>query len=292
MWGGLLRLIGIKSLVLLLHEGGQQTPPNSPPTGCANFTGPVDARSSAGPAARVRHRGLRPHAPVLHLPLPNRHGQPVVVTSAGSNGQLVTDIDFTLDKRTRRFAEISGVENGSDRWRRRPPTRHWSTRRPRRSPTSTAPRWRRSPTGSSDRSARPITRTPTAAQESPLGDVIADAQLAWTQSAGAQIALMNPGGIRADLRSSGGEARPGHLRRGVHGPAVQQPGGHPDLHRGTAQGGAGAAVRRLRRADHPADPADLGRLHLHLRHDPGRRRPRAQHAAGRHARSTRRRPTG
>src|SRR6266511_1461667 len=36
--------------------------------------------------------------------------------------------------------------------------------------------------------------------ESPLGDVIADAQLAYTkQAAGAQIALMNPGGIRTSL---------------------------------------------------------------------------------------------
>ena len=45
--------------------------------------------------------------------------------------------------------------------------------------------------------------------ESPLGDVIADAQLAWTKSDGAQIALMNPGGIRADFdaeASAGGEA--------------------------------------------------------------------------------------
>ena len=37
------------------------------------------------------------------------------------------------------------------------------------------------------------------AGESPLGDVIADAQLAATRGAGAQVALTNPGGIRADL---------------------------------------------------------------------------------------------
>ncbi|WP_291428054.1 bifunctional metallophosphatase/5'-nucleotidase [Deinococcus sp.] len=35
--------------------------------------------------------------------------------------------------------------------------------------------------------------------ESPLGDVIADALLAATRNQGTQIALMNPGGIRADL---------------------------------------------------------------------------------------------
>jgi 5'-nucleotidase len=44
--------------------------------------------------------------------------------------------------------------------------------------------------------------------ESPLGNLIADSQLAATTSAGAQIALMNPGGVRADLTfasSPGGE---------------------------------------------------------------------------------------
>ena len=61
-----------------------------------------------------------------------------------------------------------------------------------------------------------ITRTANAAQESALGDVIADAQLAYTQSAGAQIAFMNPGGIRTDLtfaNSPGGEA-PGQVTYG------------------------------------------------------------------------------
>jgi len=51
--------------------------------------------------------------------------------------------------------------------------------------------------------------------ESPLGDVIADAQLAYTRTAGAQIALMNPGGIRASLAyaPSGAEA-PGQVTYG------------------------------------------------------------------------------
>jgi 5'-nucleotidase len=61
-----------------------------------------------------------------------------------------------------------------------------------------------------------ITRTANPAGESPLGDVIADAQLAYTQTAGAQLALMNPGGIRTDLsfsNSPGGEA-PGQVTYG------------------------------------------------------------------------------
>lgn len=49
--------------------------------------------------------------------------------------------------------------------------------------------------------------------ESPLGDVIADAQLWFTQAAGAQIALVNPGGIRGPIlygATSHGEA-PGQV---------------------------------------------------------------------------------
>lgn len=47
--------------------------------------------------------------------------------------------------------------------------------------------------------AADLTRAATPAGESVLGDVIADAQLAAGQAAGAQLALMNPGGIRADV---------------------------------------------------------------------------------------------
>ena len=52
--------------------------------------------------------------------------------------------------------------------------------------------------------------------------------LAYTQVAGAQIAFMNPGGIRAEprLRATPPAARrrAGDVRRGLHGAAVQQPG--------------------------------------------------------------------
>jgi 5'-nucleotidase len=47
-----------------------------------------------------------------------------------------------------------------------------------------------------------LSRTPNNAGESPLGDIIADAQLAATSSAasgGAVIAFTNPGGVRTDI---------------------------------------------------------------------------------------------
>jgi 5'-nucleotidase len=65
-----------------------------------------------------------------------------------------------------------------------------------------------------------LTRNASALGESALGDVIADAQYVATQPAGlggAQLAFMNPGGIRADLLfgaiSSGGE-QPGEVTYG------------------------------------------------------------------------------
>jgi 5'-nucleotidase len=44
-----------------------------------------------------------------------------------------------------------------------------------------------------------LPREENAAGESPLGQVVADAQLAATVAAGAQLALMNPGGLRTGL---------------------------------------------------------------------------------------------
>ncbi|HEU5473288.1 MAG TPA: bifunctional metallophosphatase/5'-nucleotidase [Actinophytocola sp.] len=226
----LLRLLGIKSMVLLVHEGGQQNPPPpvQDPSDCANFTGPI-AQIVAG---------LRPEYGLVvsghthrfySCALPNSSGANSVVTSAGSNGTLITDIGFTLDRRTRQFASISArnviVENGvrlpdgswardaSGNFIRNPDLVDASTR-------TIVDKYRTAVAPIANRVVGAVTgdisRAATPAGESALGDVIADAQLAYTASAGAQIALMNPGGIRADFSfafSPGGEA-PGQVTYG------------------------------------------------------------------------------
>src|SRR6266566_4429862 len=61
---------------------------------------------------------------------------------------------------------------------------------------------RRSPTGRPDRSARRCRARPTRPARAPLGDIIADAQLAATSTeanGAAVIAFTNPGGIRTDI---------------------------------------------------------------------------------------------
>jgi 5'-nucleotidase len=226
----ILRLLGIKSMVLLIHEGGQQNspPPVQDPSSCANFAGPITNIVA----------GLRPEYGLVvsghthrfySCALPNSSGANSVVTSAGSFGTLVTDIGVTLDKRSRKFVSISAqntlVENGV-----RLPDGSWARdaagnfiRNPALVDADAkvlVDKYRTAVAPISNRVVGRITadisRANNAAGESQLGDVIADAQLAYTASAGAQIALMNPGGIRADLAfgsSSGGEA-PGEVTYG------------------------------------------------------------------------------
>lgn len=228
-WAKILRLAGVKALVLLIHQGGsQQAPPSVPDvSSCANFAGditPIVAK-------------LRPEYGVVvsghthtyyTCALPNSAGTSVV-TSAGVNGQLVTGIDFDLDRRTGRFGTVSArnviAENGV-----RNPDGTWQVDGagvPVRNPALVDPaakriadKYRAAVTPIANRVVGRITanisRTAGPNGQSPLGDVVADAQLAWTRGAGAQIAFTNLGGLRSDLNyaaSPGGEA-PGEVTFG------------------------------------------------------------------------------
>ncbi|WP_127499704.1 bifunctional metallophosphatase/5'-nucleotidase [Actinoplanes solisilvae] len=221
-WGNVLKLLGVKAQVLLVHEGGSQATATPTPgvSDCTGFTGPiVPIVAGLNPEFGLVVSG---HTHRFYsCTLPNKKGTSVV-TSAGTNGQLVSDIDWTVDRRTGRFAEITaknvivenGVPDGNGGWRRdangvflkNPDTVDAAAKKiADKYRTAVAPIANRIV----GRITADITRTATPAGESPLGDVIADAQLARTVGVGAQIALMNPGGIRADFdaeQSSGGEA--------------------------------------------------------------------------------------
>ncbi|MEV5763354.1 bifunctional metallophosphatase/5'-nucleotidase [Micromonospora sp. NPDC052213] len=228
-WGGLLKLFGVKAMVLLVHEGGAQSPPPATPgvSDCANFSGPIVDIV----------RGLRPEFGLVvsghthrfySCSLPNSSGAQSVVTSAGNNGQLITDVDYSLDRRTGRFTGISarnvvvenGVRNPDGTWQQSAPGTY--VRNPDLvdpAAKALADKYRAAVAPIANRVvgrvSADIVRDARPNGESPLGDVIADAQLAYTRSAGAQIALMNPGGIRASLpyAASAGEA-PGEITYG------------------------------------------------------------------------------
>ncbi|GAA3336957.1 bifunctional metallophosphatase/5'-nucleotidase [Amorphoplanes nipponensis] len=224
-WGNLLKLFGVKAQVLLVHQGGQQSGSEQVPvpgvSDCNAFSGPiVPIVAGLNPEFRLVVSG---HTHRFYsCTLPNSQGTSVV-TSAGSNGQLITDIDYAIDRRTGRFAEVTaknvvvenGVSDGKGGWLKdaagiylkNPDTIDAKAKK-------VADKYRTAVAPIANRVVGSITgdivRTAGPNGESPLGDVIADAQLAWTKtSAGAQIALMNPGGIRADFdaeASAGGEA--------------------------------------------------------------------------------------
>jgi 5'-nucleotidase len=223
--------LGIKSMVLVVHEGGAQNSPPAPldPSGCANFAGAItDITKGLNPAYGVVVSG---HTHRFYTcELPNSSGANSLVTSAGSFGTLVTDIRVTLDKKTRKFVDATATNVIVDNGVKNPDGTYQKDANgvPLRNPALVDPKiktiadkYRTAVAPLSNKIVgsitADITTTQSPAGETPLGDVIADAQLGYTKtSAGAQIAFMNPGGIRAPLtfgNSPGGEA-PGQVTYG------------------------------------------------------------------------------
>jgi len=195
----ILKAQGVEAIVVLLHEGGSQTPPPGAIDACVGISGPVVAINDA----------LDPEIDVLitghtHLPyncvLPDSDGQPRIVTSAYSYGRVVSEFDLVLDKRTddvRR--DLSTAANHLV---------DQASLTPDPAMTAIIAKWQplydvagTTPVGTI---TADIVRggDPTGSDrgvESPAGNLVADAQLWSTSANGAQIAFMNPGGVRSDL---------------------------------------------------------------------------------------------
>jgi 5'-nucleotidase len=197
-----LRRRGVNTIVVLLHEGGAQSASTSPSTinTCTGMSGAiVDIVHNLNPSISMVISG-HTHLPYNCL-LPNSAGTPIPVSSASSAGRLVTDIDMSIWKSNGKPKTITVNNqivfrddqdaNAADL------VSYYET--------AVAP-IANVVVGAT---TADITTAANAAGESALGDVIADAQLAYTQAAGAQLAFMNPGGIRTNLtfaQVSGGEA--------------------------------------------------------------------------------------
>ena len=189
-----LRARGIESIVILLHEGGFS---NGGPEGDDCLDGLTDPLKTI----------VEGFDDAVDLVIAGHVNDEFVcevdgkwVTMADNQGRLFTDIDVTLDKQTRDMTVVS-IDNV-------PTYQAAVTADP--EVTALVDEY----DALSDPLANAvigsittdITRTANAAGESALGDVIADAQLAATTSAGtgeAVVAFMNPGGIRADLTYAG-----------------------------------------------------------------------------------------
>ncbi|MEU2071690.1 bifunctional metallophosphatase/5'-nucleotidase [Streptomyces anulatus] len=200
---------GVKSIVALIHEGGAPASTSynydcdSPGAG-DGISGPiVDIAKGITPKVDALVTGHTHQAYVCTVPDPS--GRPRMVTSASSFGKLYTDTTLTYDRRTKDIVRTS-VKSAN----------HVVTRDQAKATDMTRliDRW--------NKLAAPIASKPqgwisadingrgSTAPEKPLGNVIADAQLeglAPADKGGAEVAFMNPGGIRADLvhKASGSE---------------------------------------------------------------------------------------
>jgi 5'-nucleotidase len=186
-----LKAQGIESIVVLIHEGGFAS---GGINGCSGASGPiVDIVNRLDPEVDLVVSG-HTHAAYNCL-INNSAGQPVRVTSGGQYARNLTDIDLTLDTRSRDVIAvaannlITGTTTEED-VALTDLVAHYDA-------LSAVPKARVIGTITAA-----ISRSQNAAGESALGDVIADAQLDATDDAGtgqAVVTFMNPGGIRADL---------------------------------------------------------------------------------------------
>ncbi|HEX6473805.1 MAG TPA: bifunctional metallophosphatase/5'-nucleotidase [Candidatus Limnocylindria bacterium] len=191
-----LRLAGVKTIVVLIHEGGGQSAAftNTSINTCTGMSGAInDIVANLTTPVDLVVSGHTHNA--YNCLLPRGDGTLIPVTSASSFGRLVTDIDMKINPTSGRPMSIS-VDN---KIVLRDDTDAAAATLVSTYQTAVAPIANRI-VGSITAN---ITRSGNSAGESQLGDVIADAQLAYTQSVGAQLAFMNPGGIRADLTFAG-----------------------------------------------------------------------------------------
>ncbi|MFF5128486.1 bifunctional metallophosphatase/5'-nucleotidase [Streptomyces syringium] len=203
---------GVKSIVTLIHEGGMPASGSynydcDTPGAGAGISGPiVEIAKKVTPKVDALVTGHTHQAYACTIPDPS--GAPRTVTSAASFGRVYTDTTLTYDRRTKDIVRTSvkGPRATNHVVDREQPKAADMTRLIDRWKTLAAPVANK-PVGyiSGDINGRG-----SEAYEKPLGDLLTDAQLealAPADKGGAQIAFMNPGGIRSDLvfKASGAE---------------------------------------------------------------------------------------
>ncbi|MEU2654327.1 bifunctional metallophosphatase/5'-nucleotidase [Streptomyces sp. NPDC007325] len=191
---------GVKSIVALLHEGGLPASGaynydcDTPGAG-AGISGPiVDIAKNVTPQVDALVTGHTHQAYACTIPDPS--GKPRTVTSAASFGRLYTDTTLTYDRRTKDI--VRTAVSSANHVVTRDVAAHEKI-------TTLINRWKALAAPIANRPVGYIgenIENPLDAVEKPMGNLIADAQLAGLSPAdkgGAQLALMNPGGVRAPL---------------------------------------------------------------------------------------------
>lgn len=201
---------GIEAIVVLIHQGGTTTGLYDD-AACPGFTGDIKGIVNAlDPAVDLVISG-HTHQAYICSAKAKDGVKDIPVTSGGFYGRMLTDLDVTLNPKTKDITAVSAhnllvVNDGSAT---SPPTEV-----PAGYVTLAKDAGEQQLIDTYNALAAPLAnakigsisadllRAKNAAGESPLGDVIADAQLAATAApefGAAKVAFMNPGGIRADF---------------------------------------------------------------------------------------------
>ena len=194
---------GVNAIVVLVHQGG--TPPaNTPYDFTCKGGGSLSADSPIIPIVKNLDPAIdmvisgHTHQPYV-CAIPDANGVPRLVTSASSFGRLYNDTEVTYDRRTSdivRPTEADSVNNLVTR-----------DVAPDTAQTALVAKYKELVKAVASKIigtiSADIVRAQSLAGESPLGDLIADAQLAdpsvVTGGQTPVVAFMNPGGIRSDL---------------------------------------------------------------------------------------------
>ncbi|MFI7153950.1 bifunctional metallophosphatase/5'-nucleotidase [Nonomuraea sp. NPDC050022] len=199
----LLKLVGVKAQVVLVHEGDQVTAGQSPDA-CSAVPGAGNRiATQVDPEIDVILSGHSHQAYLCKVKDPA--GQDRLYSQGGSFGRVITKVDLNVNVKTRDIDRASVVADNQIVTRTVTPDPEISafvqTWKDRVAPVANKP---------VGRITADITNTAAPSGESALGDLIADGQLAATKTGGnAQIALMNPGGVRASLTFAGSAAGEG-----------------------------------------------------------------------------------
>lgn len=196
---GALNRRGVKAIVVLIHQGGEQSPTTSNYDGCQGFNGPIAdmaPRFSALVDVVVSGHTHQPYVCTQTDP----QGRPRLVTSAASYGQMVTETYFNINSVTKDINRNSFVSHNVvvDR-----------SSTPDPAETAVISKWQALAGPIAGAVVGTVAQDVTGDSggnrgiETPMGDLIADAILWGTQSGNTQLAFMNIGGVRNSFLVNG-----------------------------------------------------------------------------------------
>ncbi|MBX3593155.1 bifunctional metallophosphatase/5'-nucleotidase [Sphingomonas sp.] len=204
-----LKAQGADAIVVLVHEGGYPARTDQPEK-CDGLSGPiVDIVNRLDPAIDLVVSGHTHRAYVCEMPKGDA-ARPVLLTSAGNYGPFLTDITLTFDPVTKKLMAKSArqvVVQGDGNLSAAGPIKPVAAFPTVPADPAVAALVARYVKAAGPMANKVVGRASAAIdrdedseiRESPLGLLVADAQLAATRKDGAQLSLMNPGGLRASL---------------------------------------------------------------------------------------------